>query len=246
MDLEIRREDDCWTVTLDRPAVANALSAALVESLIQTVEEARHACVAVLAFKGQGRNFSAGFDFGSLDSQSEGDLLQRFVRIEQLLQLIARSPCLTVGFSHGRNFGAGVDLFAACRWRIASETTAFRMPGLAFGIVLGTRRFASIVGADKAREILQNLKTFTAPQGESLGFVHRIAPAEEWSSIIQEARTAASTLPVASRLRLYETLLADHADADLADLVRSAAEPGLKQRIHDYLAAQERWRSHNQ
>jgi enoyl-CoA hydratase len=246
MDLEIRREDDCWSVTLDRPAVANALSAALVESLIETVEEAGQAGVAVLAFKGQGRNFSAGFDFGGLDSLSEGDLLQRFVRIEQLLQLIARSPCLTLGFVHGRNFGAGVDLYAACRWRVASETAAFRMPGLAFGIVLGTRRFAAIVGSNKAREILESLKTFTAQEGQALGFVHRIAPAEEWPLIIQEARTVASNIPDASRRRLYEALASDQVDEDLANLVRSAAEPGLKQRIRTYLAAQQRMPSTKQ
>ncbi|MCR2153265.1 hypothetical protein NSX49_23710, partial [Salmonella enterica] len=75
-----------------------------------------------------------------LDAQSEGDLLLRFVRIETLLQRVAASPCLTVGLAHGRNFGAGVDLFGACKWRVSAPDASFRMPGLKFGLVLGTRR----------------------------------------------------------------------------------------------------------
>jgi hypothetical protein len=58
--------------------------------------------------------------------------------------------------------GAGADLVAACDWRIAAPATRFRMPGLRFGIVLGTRRFAALVGADAAHEILVTSRSFGA------------------------------------------------------------------------------------
>src|SRR5687768_16864540 len=141
--IAIERSDGCWTVTLDRPDKANALSRALVDALIAAVGEAEREHARVIVFKGNGRNFCAGFDFGGFEDQSEAELAQRFVRIELLLQAVARSSCLTVGFAHGRNFGAGVDLFAACKWRVAAPEATFRMPGLAFGVVLGTRRFAA-------------------------------------------------------------------------------------------------------
>jgi enoyl-CoA hydratase/carnithine racemase len=241
-DISVQRAADCWTVALDRPASANALSAAMVEALIETVAQAEAAGVAVLAFEGRGRNFSAGFDFSGFEAQSEGDLLQRFVRIELLLQAITCSPCLTVAFAHGRNFGAGVDLYAACRWRVAEESATFRMPGLAFGIVLGTRRFGAIVGRDNAREILEGLRTVTATEGRAMGFVRRIAAADAWPAVIEEAQATASGLPPESRVRLYRTLDGGGHDEDLAELVRSAAQPGLKQRMRDYLSAQERQR----
>jgi enoyl-CoA hydratase/carnithine racemase len=236
--VSVRREDGCWSVVLDRAGKANALSASMVEALIAAVEEAHAARVPVLAFEGSGRNLSAGFDFGDYESQSEGDLVLRFVRIESLLQSIARSPCLTVAFAHGRNFGAGVDLFAACRWRIAAPEATFRMPGLAFGLVLGTRRFASIVGRETAREILESLDTFDAGRAQATGFVRRIAPREEWPAVLQEAVARARTLPAESRAALYRALDAAAHDADLADLVRSASAPGLKARIARYLAEQ--------
>lgn len=234
----IRREAGCWTVTLDRPAKANALSAALVEALIAALAEAQAARVPVVAFEGRGRNFSAGFDFGDYERLGEGELLLRLVRIETLLQSLARSPCLTVAFAQGRNFGAGVDLFAACRWRIAAPQATFRMPGLGFGLVLGTRRFAAIVGRDVAREVLEGLATFDAGRALAMGFARRIAPAEEWPAIVAEAVATARALPEASRAALYATLAPTTDDADMADLVRSASTPGLKQRIGAYLAAQ--------
>jgi enoyl-CoA hydratase len=161
------------------------------------------------------------------------------VRIEQLLQAVARSSCLTVACAHGRNFGAGVDLNAACRWRVAEETASFRMPGLAFGIVLGTRRFAAIVGRDAAREILESLRTFGATEARALGFVRRVALADEWPAVIAQAREAAGQLAREQRATLYRTLHDAQDDADLASLVRSAAAPGLKQRMREYQGAQQ-------
>jgi enoyl-CoA hydratase/carnithine racemase len=234
--LQIDRQPSCWTVSLDRPEKANALSAELVEALHAAVAQAGSAGVPVLAFRGNGRNLSAGFDFAGFEDQSEGDLLLRFVRIEQLLQAIARSPCLTVALAHGRNFGAGVDLFAACRWRIAAPDATFRMPGLGFGLVLGTRRFAAIVGRDKAREVLEELQTFDAAAARAMGFVRATAPAHEWSALIVQAVEAAAKLEPENRAALYRTLDSASHDADLADLARSAAAPGIKARIRAYLA----------
>ena len=148
--LRVERRGALHLLTLARPDKMNALSAGLVEALIAAVDRAQAEQARAIVFQGEGRNFSAGFDFGDWESQSEGDLLLRFVRIEMLLQRVAATPCLTVALAHGRNFGAGVDLFGACKWRLAAPEASFRMPGLKFGLVLGTRRFAALVGAERA------------------------------------------------------------------------------------------------
>jgi enoyl-CoA hydratase len=237
--IAIERIDGCWTVTLDRPDKANALSRGLVDALIAAVGEAEREGARVLVLKGNGRNFCAGFDFGGFEDQSEAELAQRFVRIEMLLQAVARSPCLTVGFGHGRNFGAGVDLFAACKWRVAAPEASFRMPGLAFGVVLGTRRFAALVGADRARAVLETLETFDAAKALEMRFVTRLAAVDAWDAIATEATAAAQLLPDVSRAALYRTLDAAEHDRDLADLVRSVSAPGLKDRIRKYIGARE-------
>lgn len=234
--LRVERAGEVWTLWLARPEKRNALSPELVEALIAQVERAPAEGAKVLVFRGEGKNFSAGFDFSGIDQASEGDLVLRFIRLEMLLQAIARSPCLTVALAHGRTFGAGVDIVAVCRERYACADAVFRMPGLLFGLVLGTRRFGEIVGCETAASLQQEAAAFDATQALRIGFLHRCAEPLEWSGLVERARVKASVLPAWSRQALYEVLSSAQADGDLAWLVRSAARPGLKQRATAYLA----------
>jgi enoyl-CoA hydratase len=236
MTLRIDRTAAHWTLTLNRPDKLNALSAELVEALIDAFDEAAVAGVPVVALRAEGRCFSAGFDMSDVALQTDGDLLLRFVRIETLLQRVAASPCMTVAFAHGRNFGAGVDLVAACKLRVAAPDATFRMPGLKFGLVLGTRRFAAIVGTDEARRLLETAATFEADRAFHIGFVERVSAPEQWQEIMADAGGRAAALTPCARKQLYAALHGGHEDADLAALARSAAEPGIGKRIAAYLA----------
>jgi enoyl-CoA hydratase/carnithine racemase len=230
--------NDTWTFTLDVPDKRNALSALMVEALLEGVTQAHASRARTLVFQGRGKNFSAGFDFSDIKNQSEGDLLLRFVRIEQLLQLVATSPCVTLAFAHGKNFGAGVDLIAVCRIRVVAPDVTFRMPGLKFGLLLGTRRFGDIVGKTVARRLLEGSETFGADTAFAIGFADEIAPLgqlEMPEASIKHAELLAASLDEDSRTALYAALTAEHSAIDLADLVRSAARPGLRQRIEAYL-----------
>ncbi|ANN78095.1 enoyl-CoA hydratase/isomerase family protein [Bordetella flabilis] len=235
--VRVRQQDGVCHITLDRPHKMNALSADMVEALLAALQQAHRDDAQAIVLEGEGRNFSAGFDFSDLEAQSEGDLLLRFVRIETLLQALRDSPCLTIGLAHGRNFGAGVDLFAACRVRYAESDASFRMPGLKFGLVLGTRHFASLVGVQAARALLETAATFDAAHAQEIGFVHAVCARAEWPARCEQAALRARQLPSASRALLYDALAGHTADEDLARLVRSAAAPGLKQRIAAYMQA---------
>ncbi|CFN42511.1 enoyl-CoA hydratase/isomerase [Bordetella pertussis] len=58
----------------------------------------------------------------------------------------------------------------------------------------------------------------------------------QWPALIDAAAEAATALDPATRATLHRVLRDDHDDADLAALARSAAQPGFKARIRDYLA----------
>jgi enoyl-CoA hydratase/carnithine racemase len=225
-------------VTLDRPEKMNALSATLVETLLAEVTAAYRDGTRLLVLRGNGKCFSAGFDMSEYESQSEGDLVLRFIRIEQLLQAVRYAPFDTLALAHGRSFGAGVDLICACARRIATPEATFRMPGLRFGLVLGSRLFAERVGADRARHVLQESQTFAAPDAHAWGFLTDVAAQDQWPAAIERAGEAATALSPEAAARLCRVMApAEHRDADLAELVRSAAEPGIKQRITAYLGA---------
>ena len=133
--LLVQRDGPLTRLSLNRPDKANALDAGLVEALLTAVTAAATdgTRLLVLDTVTKAKNFSAGFDFGGHEAQSEGDLLLRFVRIEQLLQAVYHAPFATLAIAHGRNFGAGADLFLAAAVRVAAPDASFRMPGLRFG-----------------------------------------------------------------------------------------------------------------
>ena len=234
--LQIVRHDDHWTFTLNRPDKRNALSAELIEDLITGVDAAHAQNIPALFFYGSGKNFSAGFEFGDYETQSEGDLVLRMIRIETLLQKIACSPALTVAFARGRNFGAGVDIIAACKLRYATPDAAFRMPGLKFGLVLGTRRFRTIVGTEHALNILGEARSFDAAQAQNIGFLNECVVEHDWQHTSSSALQTALALDTDTRQQLYAALDLTDANADMAALVHSASKPGLKRRIQNYLA----------
>lgn len=229
-----RHETHVTRLTLNRPQKANALSAPLVEALIDAVEYAATDGTRLLIIDGAGSHFCAGFDFTDAQVQSEGDLALRFIRIETLLQALYHAPCATLTLAHGRVFGAGADIVAACGMRIAATGTMFRMPGLRFGVVLGTRRLMHRVGADKAREILSTSRSFDAAEALATGFLTGIAAAAEWPALIAAAQQAAEALTPAAAAALHRRTAIDSRAEDMAELARSVSTPGLKERIRKY------------
>ncbi len=224
-------------LTLNRPAKANALSASLVEALINAVEYAATDGTRLLILDGNGNHFCAGFDFTGYEAASEGDLVLRFIRIEHLLQRVYHAPYATLGLAHGGNFGAGADLVCACGTRIAAPASSFRMPGLRFGLVLGTRRLAQRIGADAARDVLGTSRTFDAGEALRLGFISRVAAQSEWQVAADAAQTNSEALTQPALARLNAQLAADTREADMAALAQSASVPGLKERIRIFREA---------
>ena len=233
MENELLRSHDghVTRLTLNRPGKANALSASLVEALINAIEYAGTDGTRLVIFDGNGNHFCAGFDFTGYLEASEGDLVLRFVRIEHLLQQIYHAPFTTLVLAHGRIFGAGADLVCACSARIAAPGTTFRMPGLRFGLVLGTRRLAQRVGTDAARDVLATSRTFDADEAVRLRFITQIAAQADWPQLTDAARAASGALTQPSLARLNGQTVSDTRAADMAALAQSASVPGLQERI---------------
>lgn len=238
--LALSRDGAALVLTLDCPDKLNALDAGLVEALIREIEGATRDGTRLLVFRGDGKAFSAGFDLTGIDAQSDGDLALRFLRIEHLLQLVHHAPLVTLALVHGTCYGAAADLVASCTHRVAAPGTRFRMPGLAFGVALGTRRLTSLVGRDAALDILLTARMFDAEHALDTGFLTRIAAREAWPAVMADAAAQALSLPEESLARLTSLTRADTRDADMAALARSVAEPGLKARLAAYVATRAR------
>ncbi len=231
----VRHEGPLCRLTLNRPGRGNALGPEMVAALDAALTEAMQAGARLLVLLGAGRHFCTGFDLSGLEDLSDADLLQRFVRVELLLQRIHVSPMTTMAVAAGRTTGAGADLFAACDRRLALSSARFAFPGSAFGLVLGTARLAARIGEDAARILLLDGTEIGAAAATSI----RLATAPVEDAALEDAVAAA--LRAATRLDgetvglLHRaTRPGDGAAADDAALVRSAAHPGLRDRILRY------------
>ncbi len=232
--LSVAKHGPFTRLTLNRPEKANALGFDLVEALLAAFAAATAEGARLVALDGEGKSFCSGFDLSDFGEISDGDLVYRLIRIETLLQTVAHAPFPTIALAHGRVFGAGADLVCACSRRIAAPATKFRMPGLGFGVVLGTRRLAACVGRDAAREIQNECRTFDADEAAALGFLNQVAEPADWPQIIEAARQAAEVISAGSTEALFRVTAADTRAEDMADLVNSASRPGLKDRIGAY------------
>ncbi|MBM3487246.1 MAG: enoyl-CoA hydratase/isomerase family protein [Alphaproteobacteria bacterium] len=224
-------------LVLDRAERGNALDGAMVEALIAALERAAGDGTRLVVLSGAGRSFCTGLDLGGLDAASDGDLLFRLVRIEMLLQAVHHAPMATAAFAHGRVFGAGADLFLACQHRVFAPGTRVSFPGPRFGIALGTGRLAARIGGDRAQAILDGGRVVETDEAHALGIAGAILDADGWPACVAElAREAALLAPDIARALRVATV-ADTRDRDLALLVRSAARPGLRDRIAAYVAS---------
>jgi len=234
--LQVARDGPALHLTLDRPEKANALNAALVDALLTQVNEAAAAGVRLLVLRGHGRHFCAGFDFSGFESLSEGDLLLRFVRIEQLLQAVHYAPFHTLALAHGLAIGAGADLFAACATRVATAESSFTFPGVRFGLILGSRRLAQRIGTSQARQLLAGGETLDGMAADRIGLVTQMANSDTWPALVDAQAQQAQRLDEETQAALHRMTVEDTRAADMAELVASAARPGLKERIRDYRA----------
>jgi len=232
--LLIAKDGGTTEITLNRTDKANALGPDLVEDLIAAVADAASDGTRLLVLRGEGKSFCSGFDLSDLETVTDGDLVHRLIRIETLLQAVYHTPFPTLALAHGRVFGAGADLFCACSRRIATPGTSFRMPGLGFGIVLGTRRLKIRVGEDAARHIQNSGLTFDAAEALRLGFATDMIEGDDWPQAIKDAAASAQILSPQATADLFRVTATDTRDADMADIARTASVPGLKARIQAY------------
>ena len=162
-------------------------------------------------------------------------MLLRFVRINELL--VAAAAAHRTRRSHGCNgaaFGAGADIACACAVRLGAPRARFRFPGFQFGVALGTRRLVEVIGSQRAREVLACNEEMNAEQAQRDGLLAEVIDDAAFAARPAELARSMRGLDAVARRTLLAISGATTEDADLADLVRSVARPGIHARIARY------------
>nr|WP_217360800.1 enoyl-CoA hydratase/isomerase family protein [Ruegeria sp. HKCCA5426] len=164
------KTDGLWTVTLNNPGKANALTGAMLAELCEIAENATEARALILT--GAGKVFSAGAD---LDEARAG--LATSDLWERLSGAIAALPCLTVAALNGTLAGGANGMVLACDLRIAVPSAKFFYPVMKLGFLpqpSDPKRMAALIGPARTKMILMAGQKITADEAYSFGLVDRV------------------------------------------------------------------------
>jgi enoyl-CoA hydratase/carnithine racemase len=193
-------------VTLNRPAVANALNTQMARDLLAlwsglAADPGAVRCV-VLTGAGE-RVFCAGADLKERQGMSDADWQAQHVIFERQYQALLEVPVPVICAVNGHAYAGGLELVLACDFAYAVPTARFALTEVTLGIMPGaggTQMLPRAVGERRAKEIILTGQPFGAEEALHWGLVNRLSPRE---ALIDAALASAAAIcdnaPIAVR-----------------------------------------------
>ena len=167
----LNKDGDLWTLTLDRPDKANALTPDMLSEIADIAEGAQVAKCLIIT--GAGRVFSAGAD---LDAARAGLAVSPIW--ERVSGAIAALPCLTIAALNGSLAGGAFGMALACDLRISVPTAKFFYPVMKLGFLpqpSDPPRMNALMGPARTKMILMTGQKIDAPTALDWGLVDQIS-----------------------------------------------------------------------
>ena len=221
-------KDGVATITLNRPAMLNALNADLVATLADATERvAGDPAVWVVVVRGAGRAFSSGMDRTAL---SAGGVREGFFRHwGRALNCLEDMDKLVIAVCHGYCIGGGLQLAVACDVRLSTEDAILGLGATEHGLVPdgSILRLARIVGLGRAKELTLLNDHIRAEEARAMGLVNWVVATVDVEarlrSIVDRAFHASRTATGHAKRLLHESFHVDPR-AHLEDVLRAQAE----------------------
>ncbi|MFF4113139.1 enoyl-CoA hydratase [Streptomyces sp. NPDC001714] len=195
-------KDAIATLTLNRPEVANAQNAALLDELDAAwTRAAEDAEVKVIVVRAEGKHFSAGHDLKDRWPGPDEITLEWIYRAEnrRYLEYTLRwrnVPKPSIAAVQGRCIAGGLMLCWPCDLIVAAEDALFSDPVVTMGIG-GVEYHGHTweLGPRKAKEILFTGRPLTAEEAEKAGMVNRVVPRAELDTATRELAERIAAMP---------------------------------------------------
>jgi enoyl-CoA hydratase/carnithine racemase len=206
--LTLARDGAVATITVNRPAVMNALNRQTVDDLRRAVLEVRRdEAVRVLVITGAGEKaFVAGADIKELAEGVPLEARELAARGQHVFDLIEQLGKPSIAAINGFALGGGCELALSCTFRVAADTARMGLPETNLGIIPGyggTQRLPRLVGRDKALDLILTGRMASADEALKIGLVTRVVPAAALADEVRAfAQVLAARAPVAVRLAL--------------------------------------------
>ncbi len=198
------------TVTLNRPAAANAFSVEMLEQFLDALYDLKfNPEVRVLIITAAGEKaFCAGADLIQRGQMDLAQTRQHINLIRSAVNELEAMPQPVIAAINGVAFGGGTELILAADIRVASTKAQFGLTETALAIIPGaggTQRLPRLIGVAKAKELILTARRISAEEAEQIGLVNAVVPPAE---LLQKAQEFALSITKNGPLAVRQAKLA--------------------------------------
>lgn len=222
-DILVHTEDGVTTLTINRLARKNSLTAAMYASLADALEQAQaDASVRVVVLQGDETVFSAGNDLGDfLHQPPAGEDAPVF----RFLRNIASFPKPLVAAVCGPAVGIGTTMLFHCDLVYAGDNAAFSMPFVNLGLCAegaSSLLAPQMFGYHRAAEALLLGDPFYAEAALEVGLVNKVLPPAEANAYAAQVARKLAAKPLNSLVETKRLMK----QGQQAQVLRVIAEEG--------------------
>jgi enoyl-CoA hydratase/carnithine racemase len=227
-------------ITIDRPAVRNAIGFATTSELDAAISEVAASDAAVLVLTGGGdRAFVSGGDLKELAAvRTHAEAVQMASNVRDVLDHLAALPMPVIAAMNGHALGGGAEVAVAADIRIAANDIRIGFSQVDLGIMPawgGIERLTGLVGRARALLAITSGTQYDATAAHEIGLVDLVVPRAtfdaEWRAL---ATKLAGLAPGTTR-----------AVKEVVSAARPAIHPSSRDRAIDLFAtlwaAPEHW-----
>jgi len=200
--------DTIALITINRPAVRNALNAATVRELGAAFDQAKKdPAVRVVILTGAGEKaFVAGADINELAVQNPAGGKDYALAGQGIFTSIENLGKPVIAAVNGFALGGGCELAMACTFRIASENAMLGQPEVKLGIIPGyggSQRLPRLVGKGQAMQMVLTGEMISAAEALRIGLVNQVVSQAELISTAESiAKKIIANAPLAVKFAM--------------------------------------------
>lgn len=199
--LKTARHGDVLVLTMHRPERHHALNRELAVALVSALKTAEADGTRAVVLSGSGEKaFCAGQDMLEASGLENGSTETQTSSAYLAIDAFTASPLPLIAAINGYCYGGGAALAIACDIRLAVPAASFRLPGAAYGLVVGAAAVPRLIGAARAKELIFTARKFFADEALQWGLLNSLhEPPDLLPAAMTLAEEIAANSPIAVR-----------------------------------------------
>ncbi|MCR9214070.1 MAG: enoyl-CoA hydratase [Proteobacteria bacterium] len=206
-------------VTVNNQRKLNTLNSTVISELDATFDQlGKQPDIAAVILTGAGEKaFVGGADIGEMATLNPETARTFITNMHHVCQKVRFLQVPVIARVNGYSLGAGMELAASCDMIVACKKAVFGMPEVRIGVpsVIDAALLPSIIGVNRARDLVLTGRTWTAQEAYEAGLVQRLCENDKLDS---EVETVLEEILISGReaIKIQKQLCNDWENSPLA------------------------------